>query len=113
MILCRLTAPEPLTRISLSGELPSVAEHSAEPDQKSSPMVPEQATHRNAPEQARRGDRGDRSVASEGEPIRERELSLRERYAVGQTGGSGGDGLIERAALMKTETAVQLPGAGR
>ncbi|EIE21257.1 alpha/beta-hydrolase [Coccomyxa subellipsoidea C-169] len=107
-----LTAPEPLTRISLSGELPSVAEHSAEPDQKSSPMDPEQATHRNAPEKARRGDRGDRS-ASEGEPIRERELSLRERYAAGQTSGSGGDGLIERGALMKSETAVQLPGAGR
>lgn len=75
-------------------------------------MEPEQATHRNAPEQARQWDRGDRS-ALEGEPIRERELSLRERYATGQTGGSGGDGLIERAALMKSETAVQLPGSGR
>lgn len=115
-----------MTSVSLSGELPSVAEHSAESNQDHYLRQPQQAMHAGEPKQARtRGEpeqahsprepepeqaqRGDRSPPP-GEPIQQRELSLRERYAR-QTGA--GEGLVERAALMKTATAVQLPGAGR
>ena len=115
-----------MTSVSLSGELPSVAEHSAEPIQDHYLRQPEQATHAGEPKQARsRGEpeqaysprepepeqaqRGDRSPPP-GEPMQQRELSLRERYAR-QTGAA--EGLVERAALMKTATTMQLPGAGR
>jgi len=91
---CRLSWPLNLGRSSMAPELPSVAEHAREPAQ-----VQRQEL---SPRQGRvPSPQSDREGEPLGAPLRGRELSLRERYAL-QTGPVDSDqgyAGIDRASL--------------
>ena len=109
---CRLRWPLASARGSVKADLASVAEDGGEPKQAAhSPGGGPNQERRNSvlpslgrPPAEPDQESGDDSDVSLGEPIRERELSLRERYARQTRAGSA-----ERAAPADTHSGFPVP----